>query len=95
MTQLTWLITGCSSGFGLEFVHQVLSRGDKVIATARTLAKIQDLETAGAAILELDVTATQPAIDEVITKAISIYGQVDVIVNNAGFVTAGGWEDLR
>ncbi|RFN54482.1 hypothetical protein FIE12Z_1270 [Fusarium flagelliforme] len=94
MSQLVWLVTGCSSGFGSEFVKQILSRGDKIIATARNSARIEPLASQGAAVLELDVTDTQDSIDQTIAKAISIYGHIDVLVNNAGFVAAGSWEDL-
>jgi NADP-dependent 3-hydroxy acid dehydrogenase YdfG len=95
MSQLVWLVTGCSSGFGSEFVHQILSRGDKIIATARNSARIEPLASQGAAVLELDVTNSQDKIDQTIAKAIAIYGHIDVLVNNAGFVAAGSWEDLR
>ncbi|KAF5588030.1 short-chain oxidoreductase [Fusarium subglutinans] len=94
MSQLVWLVTGCSSGFGTEFVHQILSRGDKVIATARNSARIEPLASQGAAVLELDVTDSQDSIDQTIAKAFAIYGRIDVLVNNAGFVAAGSWEDL-
>ncbi|KAL5585627.1 hypothetical protein FOVSG1_015016 [Fusarium oxysporum f. sp. vasinfectum] len=94
MSQLVWLVTGCSSGFGSEFVHQILSRGDKIIATARNSARIEPLASQGAAVLELDVTDSQHKIDQTIAKAIAIYGRIDVLVNNAGFVAAGSWEDL-
>ncbi|KAF5583634.1 Zn(II)Cys6 transcriptional activator [Fusarium pseudocircinatum] len=94
MAQLVWLVTGCSSGFGSEFVHQILSRGDKVIATARNSARIESLASQGAAVLELDVTDSQDGIDQIIAKAIAIYGRIDLLVNNAGFVAAGSWEDL-
>jgi NADP-dependent 3-hydroxy acid dehydrogenase YdfG len=95
MPQHIWFITGCSSGFGAEFVSQALSRGDKVIATARDITKIEPLASQGAAILELDVTHSQEAIDQIIAQAITIYGRIDVLVNNAGYVAAGSWEDLR
>ncbi|KAF5572774.1 Zn(II)Cys6 transcriptional activator [Fusarium pseudoanthophilum] len=94
MSRLVWLVTGCSSGFGSEFVHQILSRGDKVIATARNSARIKSLASQGAAVLELDVTDSQDSIDQIISNAIAIYGRIDVLVNNAGFVAAGSWEDL-
>lgn len=93
--QLTWFITGCSSGFGQEFVHQILSRGDRVIATGRKLERLDRLKSAGAAVLELDVTHPQTTVDSVIAQAISIYGHIDVVVNNAGFVRAGAWEELQ
>lgn len=95
MPQLTWLVTGCSSGFGREFVHQILSRGDNVIATARRLESIEDLKNAGATTIELDVTYPQETIDQIIAQALSVYGHIDVLVNNAGFVTSGSWEDLK
>ncbi|KAF4450150.1 hypothetical protein F53441_6668 [Fusarium austroafricanum] len=94
MSQLVWLVTGCSSGFGLEFVRQILSRGDKVIATARNSARIEALANEGAAILELDVTHSQSAVDQAMNHAITIYGHIDVLVNNAGYVAAGSLEDL-
>jgi NADP-dependent 3-hydroxy acid dehydrogenase YdfG len=48
---------GCSSGFGRELVLAALARNDKVIATARTASKIEDLKEAGADIMPFDVTA--------------------------------------
>ncbi|KAK2603467.1 hypothetical protein QQS21_004327 [Conoideocrella luteorostrata] len=94
MPQLTWLITGCSSGFGQEFVHQILSRGDKVIATGRSLSKLQNHEQAGAGTLELDVTDSQESINHVVSRAVEVHGQIDVLVNNAGFMMGGSVEDL-
>ena len=44
MTQLTWLITGCSSGFGEALVLEAVKRGDRVIATARNIDKIAHLK---------------------------------------------------
>ncbi|CZR63381.1 related to ketoreductases [Phialocephala subalpina] len=70
MTPLTWLITGCSSGIGEAFVHEILSRGDRVIATARNAsARLKSLETAGAKILDLDVTASEDELKEKIEEA--------------------------
>ncbi|RHZ59307.1 hypothetical protein CDV55_106678 [Aspergillus turcosus] len=89
-----WLITGCSSGFGSEFVTQALSRGDKVIATARTVAKIAHLRDAGAAIMQLDVTASQEELDQKASDAIAIYGKVDILVNNAAYTQFGTLEDM-
>lgn len=95
MSQRVWLVTGCSSGFGEEFVRQILGRGDHVIATARKVDKLKPLEQAGAAILQLDVTDGQSKIQSTIRDAINIYGRIDVLVNNAGFITSGSWEDLQ
>jgi NADP-dependent 3-hydroxy acid dehydrogenase YdfG len=94
MAPLVWLVTGCSSGFGREFVHEILKSGDKVIATARRPETLEDLKKAGAAVLQLDVTWDQERINETINNAIAIYGQLDVLINNAAYVLGGAWEDL-
>lgn len=95
MPQLVWLVSGCSSGFGEQFVHSILARGDQVIATGRQLDKLKPLETAGAAILQLDITASQQSINNTISKAESIYGRIDVLVNNAAYIAVGNWESLE
>lgn len=40
----TWFITGASRGFGRIWTEAALTRGDKVAATARTLADVADLK---------------------------------------------------
>ncbi|KAI8674093.1 hypothetical protein NCS55_00732100 [Fusarium keratoplasticum] len=94
MAPLVWLVTGCSSGFGRIFAQQILSRGDHVIATARRVETLDDLSKAGASVMKLDVTDDQDAISDIIQKAMSIHGRIDVLVNNAGFILGGAWEDL-
>lgn len=95
MGQLVWLVTGCSSGLGVHLVREVLARGDKVIATARRLEAIETLKSAGATIIQLDVTEDQRVIDGVLQQAIEIYGTIDVVVNNAAYIAVGIIEDLQ
>lgn len=95
MTQLVWLITGCSSGLGEILVQHVLARGDLVIATARRLDSIRHLKEAGAHIMQLDVTDSQETLDKTISDSIAVYGRVDVLVNNAGYIVTGAWEDVE
>ncbi|KAI1494897.1 hypothetical protein F5X96DRAFT_692271 [Biscogniauxia mediterranea] len=95
MSQLVWLVTGCSSGFGEQFVREILSRGDLVIATARKPEKIKHLEQPGVTILPLDISSDQSTLDETVSKAISIHGRVDVLVNNAAYAMLGSWEDVE
>ncbi|TGO16414.1 hypothetical protein BTUL_0028g00140 [Botrytis tulipae] len=100
MTQLTWLITGCSSGFGEELILSVLARGDRAIATTRgSTDRIQHLKDAGAATMSLDVTDSQAKLDAKVQEALKIYDGIDVLINNAGKVRLAQahivWENLE
>lgn len=78
------------SGIGYELALAALRRGDKVIATTRqrSLAQLEsDTELKkfdNAAVLEMDVTASLDDLKNRAEKAVSIFGRVDVVVNNAG-----------
>jgi len=73
----------------------LLARGDKVISTARarSLPKLDELKEKGAATLELDVTAPLTELHAVAAKAVAIYGHIDVVVNNAGYIISGVLEE--
>ena len=94
MAQRVWLVTGCSSGFGEQFIRRILKRGDRAIATARRVESLEGLETLGAATLQLDVTASQDLLDDRIRTAWSKYGRIDVLVQNAGYGAVGALEDI-
>ncbi|KAI3604517.1 short-chain oxidoreductase [Moniliophthora roreri] len=89
------LITGCSTGFGRSLALEALSRGMRVIATARRVETIEDIEKKGAKVLVLDVNATREVLRSFATEAIGIFGQIDILVNNAGYVLAGAVEEDR
>ncbi|KIP06314.1 hypothetical protein PHLGIDRAFT_119106 [Phlebiopsis gigantea 11061_1 CR5-6] len=93
-SRLVWFITGTSAGFGEALTKIVLARGDRVIATARSLEKIQHLASTDCRTLQLDVTDEFPAIQAVAKAAVDVWGRVDVLVNNAGLGTAGISEEL-
>jgi NAD(P)-dependent dehydrogenase (short-subunit alcohol dehydrogenase family) len=76
----TILITGCSSGFGLETARYFLEREWQVVATMRTPRDDLFPPSARLRVLQLDVTDAQS-----IRKAIEAAGPIDVLVNNAGF----------
>ncbi|KAK0283740.1 hypothetical protein LTR35_006199 [Friedmanniomyces endolithicus] len=76
MPQIVWLITGCSSGFGEQFVHSILARGDKVIGTARNLDKLLRLVDAGVQVLQLDITNGQTSINA--TFDTNVFGTIKV-----------------
>ena len=83
----TIMITGCSSGYGLETARYFLSKQWNVIATMRTpragiLPPSENLR-----ILPLDVTS-----DASIAEAIKAAGPMDVLLNNAGIGVVGAFE---
>lgn len=81
--------TGTSSGFGYNLAKIALARGDRVIATSRSLDKIQHLESESCKLFYLDVANSFEKIQEVAKQAVEVWGRVDVVVNNAGFGAAG------
>jgi len=90
-----WLVTGCSQGFGRIFVEEISSRGHKVIATARNKDAITDLvQLRGVKTMQLDVTSSQDTLNAKVKEALGFYGTIDVLVNNAGYVLSGVWEEL-
>lgn len=95
MAKQVWLITGCSSGFGELFVRQLTAQGDKVVATGRNAeTRLAHLKETGAAILDLDVTLQQAEIEKKFKEAWNIYGTIDVLVNNAGYIQCGAMEEI-
>ena len=91
----TWFITGASTGFGRILAEEVLKAGGKVVATARKREQIADLEQqypTTAKALTLDVTSDSQ-IDSAVTQAFAQFGQIDVLVNNAGYGIAGAIEE--
>jgi len=91
-----WFITGSSTGFGRLLAQELLRRGNRVIATARDIAKVEDLVHQypdAARALTLDVT--NPAqIESVAQQAIAAFGHVDILVNNAGYGLNGAIEEV-
>lgn len=91
-----WFITGASRGFGLELAASALAHGDQVIATARDPRTVADaLPDAGDALLtvRLDVTDAEQAA-EAVTAGVERFGQIDVLVNNAGYGLFGAVEEI-
>jgi NADP-dependent 3-hydroxy acid dehydrogenase YdfG len=94
MKSSVWFITGASRGFGVEIARTALDRGDSVVATARKPEEIQKALGKNDRLLSvaLDVTnekQAQTAVDGALKK----FGQIDVLVNNAGRGLVGAVEE--
>ncbi len=94
--QKVWFITGASKGMGLEITKAILNNGDKVIATSRNtetlLEKVVDHKD-NLLPLKLDIT-DENDVQKAIAKGIEKFGQIDVVVNNAGYNLLGNIEEL-
>jgi NAD(P)-dependent dehydrogenase (short-subunit alcohol dehydrogenase family) len=94
-TKPTWFITGASSGFGMAFARYALDRGYNVVATARSIGKLEAF--AGSApdrvlVHKLDVTVPSEA-EQAVAAAVARFGRIDVVINNAGYGIIGAIEE--
>ena len=95
MARKVWFITGASRGFGMELTKAALDAGDTVVATARNPKTIDDAfgKHDRLLTLRLDVTSEQQA-KEAVDTALKRFGQIDVLVNNAGRELLGAVEEV-
>jgi NADP-dependent 3-hydroxy acid dehydrogenase YdfG len=95
MSTKIWFITGTSRGFGRVWADAALKRGDKVVATARSLTSIADLKEKygdNALTLELDVT-NPDQVKTAVEQAHAHFGRLDIVLNNAGYPLVGTIEE--
>ncbi len=83
------IVTGASSGFGDRFCRLLGAAGAKVVAAARRLERLEALaaEVPGLVPVRTDVTSDDDC-RALVATAIEHFGQVDVLVNNAGLSDA-------
>jgi NAD(P)-dependent dehydrogenase (short-subunit alcohol dehydrogenase family) len=92
----TWLVTGSASGLGRDIAEAVLASGDRLIATARDPRRLDDLvkkygdQVRTAALDVADESAAQAAVQ----VAVTAFGRLDVVVNNAGYGDIAPFEQL-
>jgi NAD(P)-dependent dehydrogenase (short-subunit alcohol dehydrogenase family) len=98
MEQKVWMITGASRGFGAEISKAVLAAGDKLVATARNTKGLDHLGNNGRGAnsnlftVALDVT-DEAQVRNAVQAALSYFGRIDVLVNNAGYGLMGAIEE--
>ena len=91
------LVTGANRGLGLEFVRQLLARGDHVVATCRHPGKATALNALGGAhpghlhVLPLDVASekSRTELARELPLVLGEDGRLDLLVNNAGVLHSG------
>lgn len=92
-----WFVTGSSRGLGLAVAEAALNNGDSVIATARKPEQLASLVDKFGSDRVLPVTLDVTNNDEVI-QAVKAghekFGQIDVVVNNAGYANTCSVEDI-
>jgi NAD(P)-dependent dehydrogenase (short-subunit alcohol dehydrogenase family) len=91
-----WLVTGSGSGLGRAITIKALEAGHRIVATARDVSQLDDLVASyGPRVksVRLDVTDEQEGAAAV-NVAISAFGRLDVLVNNAGFGDTRPFEEV-
>jgi short-subunit dehydrogenase len=92
---LTIVITGCSTGIGLETAIYLKSQSLNIFPTARRMEDVEKLKVLGFEnAMQLDVTKSEQ-ITRVIQSVLENSQRIDVWFNNAGYGQAGALEDLK
>jgi len=92
-----WYVTGASKGLGLALVKKLIEAGHKVAATSRDTGKLSNRiginDRQQLLPLEVDLTSDN-SVSESLSTATAHFGNIDVIVNNAGYGISGTIEEL-
>ena len=96
-SQTNILITGCSSGIGLETAALLANSGHRVIATMRDITKAKELTDKvsipnNLCLMSMDITKPETIVSAV-KSIIEQFGTIDVLINNAGITIDGFFED--
>jgi len=96
MKNKVWFITGASKGLGLSLVKKLLQKGYRVAATSRNVKELQrEVDGTPDQFLALNVDLTnESSVKAAIDETVQHFGNIDVIVNNAGYGIVGSLEEL-
>ncbi|MGA9649887.1 SDR family NAD(P)-dependent oxidoreductase [Pedobacter sp.] len=90
-----WFVTGASKGLGLTLVKKLLSNGNRVAATSRNISDLEKAVGNHENFLPLSVNLIdENSVEAAVSQTISKFGQLDVVVNNAGYGMIGALEEL-
>ncbi|CAM3777028.1 SDR family oxidoreductase [Mucilaginibacter galii] len=91
-----WFVTGASKGLGLSLVKKLLAQGFKVAATSRNADDLRAaINNVADVFLPLTVNLkSEDSVSVAINETVSRFGQIDVVVNNAGYGLIGSLEEL-
>lgn len=94
------IVTGCSTGLGVQMAKALANQGAKIVAVARrknltdevaeTIAKEYGVETLSVRCDITDTEAVNAMVDEVLAK----FGRIDILINNAGTGAVAPAEDI-
>lgn len=92
-----WFVTGTTRGMGVEIVKAAIQQGDSVIVTGRSLSKLKaiysNLPSDQIELVELDIRDEQQ-VKTAVEIGLKRFGQIDVLVNNAGYPLLGRFEEV-
>ena len=96
----TAIVTGCSTGLGVQMAKALANQGANIVAVARRVEKIEAVAAEiknefGVQTLAVrcDITDTQ-AVDDMVKKVMETFGRIDILVNNAGTGAVAPAEDI-
>lgn len=93
------IITGASSGIGASTALKLAGKGSKVVLAARNEEKLQKLvsqikKAGGEASYHITDVSERSSLEDLVKFAVSKYGKVDSLVNNAGLMLFSDWKDV-
>lgn len=94
------VITGASSGIGLALVYEYANRGAKIVMAARNIEKLEEIKKElssrkiDSIAVKTDVTQESDC-ENLIRKTIEVFGQLDILINNAGISMRALFKDIE
>ncbi|RKD88322.1 SDR family oxidoreductase [Mangrovibacterium diazotrophicum] len=92
------IITGASSGIGKALAYEFASKGAKLVLAARRIELLQELKqeiTNTEVVIHPTDVSREDDCKSLIEKAISTFGQIDILINNAGISMRAIFEDVE